>query len=155
MMLKTALFCLKKLRLRHFCRKCRENLNIRVLRTKFWVKSACEDAPQVVPAWCTVDWIDLHWIAFNCTAGFQIHGGSGLLLAGRIVDLIALTLDCIYTGLHQFALTLNCTAGFWIHGWSGLLAVLSGGGAAAVRQWKLLSAASPVRRATSLRRHNG
>ena len=25
--------------------------NIRVLRTKFWVKSACEDDPQVVPAW--------------------------------------------------------------------------------------------------------
>ena len=23
---------------------------MRVLRTKFWVKSACEDAPQVVPA---------------------------------------------------------------------------------------------------------
>ena len=46
-MLKTALFWLKKLRLRHFCR---ENLDIRVLRTKFWVKSAFEDAPQVVPA---------------------------------------------------------------------------------------------------------
>ena len=43
-------FCLKKLSLRHFCRECRENLSIRVLRTKFWVKSACEDAPQVVPA---------------------------------------------------------------------------------------------------------
>ena len=43
-------FCIKKLRLRHFCRKCRENLSIRVLRTKFWVKSACEDHPQVVPA---------------------------------------------------------------------------------------------------------
>ena len=50
---KNALFCLKKLRLRHFCRECRENLNIRVLRTKFWVKSACEDDPQVVPA-CSI-----------------------------------------------------------------------------------------------------
>ena len=60
-------------------------------------------------AWCTVDWIDLHWIAFNCTAGFQIHGGSGLLLAGRIVDLIALTLDCIYTGLHLHWIALICT----------------------------------------------
>ena len=49
-MLKTALLGLKKLRLRHFCRKCRKNLNICVLRTKFWVKSACEDAPQVVSA---------------------------------------------------------------------------------------------------------
>ena len=46
-------FCLKKLSLRHFCRECRKNLNIRVFRTKFWVKSACEDAPQVVPAWFT------------------------------------------------------------------------------------------------------
>ena len=34
-MLKTALFCLKKLSLRHFCRECRENLNMRILRTKF------------------------------------------------------------------------------------------------------------------------
>ena len=51
---KNALFCLKKLRLRHFCRECRENLNIRVLRTKFWVKSACEDTPQVVPAWLSL-----------------------------------------------------------------------------------------------------
>ena len=50
-MLKTALYCLKKLSLRHFCREGRENLNIRILMTKFWVKSACEDAPQVVPAW--------------------------------------------------------------------------------------------------------
>ena len=50
LMQKNCLCCLKKLRLRHFCRKCRENLNIRVLRTKFWVKTACEDAPQVVPA---------------------------------------------------------------------------------------------------------
>ena len=50
LMLKGALFCLMKLCWRHFCRKCRKNLNIRVLRTKFWVKSACEDAPQVVQA---------------------------------------------------------------------------------------------------------
>ena len=65
-------FCIKKLRLRHFCRECRENLSIRVLRTKFWVKSACEDAPQVVPAWYTRDffmvfkqssfWVrNIHW----------------------------------------------------------------------------------------------
>jgi len=46
---KNCLCCLKKLRLRHFCRKYRENLNIRVMRTKFWVKLSCEDAPQVVP----------------------------------------------------------------------------------------------------------
>ena len=43
-------FCPKELRLWHFSREGRENLHIRVLRTKFWVKSACEDAPQVVPA---------------------------------------------------------------------------------------------------------
>ena len=46
-------FCPKKLCLRHFCRECRENLSISVLRTKFWVNSACEDDPQVVPA-CVV-----------------------------------------------------------------------------------------------------
>ena len=50
LILKSALFCLNKLCLRHFCRECRKNLNIRILKTKFWVKSACEDAPQVVPA---------------------------------------------------------------------------------------------------------
>ena len=46
-MLKTAHFYLKKLSLRHFCRECRENLNIRVLRTKIWVKSACEEARKL------------------------------------------------------------------------------------------------------------
>ena len=39
-MLKSALFCLQKLSLRHFCRECHENLNIRILKTKFCIKSA-------------------------------------------------------------------------------------------------------------------
>ena len=35
--------CLKKLSFRNFC--C-ENLNIRTLRIKFWIKSDLEDSPQ-------------------------------------------------------------------------------------------------------------
>ena len=40
-----------------FCREmlkygeCRKNVNIRVMRKWFWIKSGCEEAPQVVPAW--------------------------------------------------------------------------------------------------------
>ena len=41
----------KKLCLQHFCRKCRKNCNICVLRIQFWVKSALEDSPQLVPVW--------------------------------------------------------------------------------------------------------
>ena len=33
-----------------FCRKCRKNRNIRAMRKWFWIKSGCEEAPQVVPA---------------------------------------------------------------------------------------------------------
>ena len=43
-------FCSQKLDLRHFSRKCRENLNIRILRIKFRNKSGFEDSPQIVPA---------------------------------------------------------------------------------------------------------
>ena len=41
-------FCSKKLDLRHFGREYRKNLNIRTLRTKFRIKSAGEDSPQLV-----------------------------------------------------------------------------------------------------------
>ena len=58
---KNCLCCLKKLRLRHFCRKYRQNLNIRVMRTKFWVKLSCEDAPQVVPGCLYIQkWKKIH-----------------------------------------------------------------------------------------------
>ena len=40
----------QKLDLRHFSRKCRENLNIRTLRIKFRNKSGFEDSPKLVPA---------------------------------------------------------------------------------------------------------
>ena len=43
-------FCSQKLDLRHFSRKCRENLIIRTLRIKFRNKSGFEDCPQLVPA---------------------------------------------------------------------------------------------------------
>ena len=47
-------FCLlKKLNVRQFYREYRKNLNIRVLRVKFWIESGCEDSPQNVPAWPT------------------------------------------------------------------------------------------------------
>ena len=78
---KTALFCLKKLRLQHFCRKCHENLNIGVLRTKFWFKSACEDAPQVVPAWT---------VPFGLFGGFRIW----LLSQRKDLTLQLLTAQC-------------------------------------------------------------
>ena len=47
-------FCLKKLNWWHFYRECRKNLNIRVLRIKLWIKSACEDSPQLLPACMSV-----------------------------------------------------------------------------------------------------
>ena len=44
-----------------FCRKYRENLNIRVMRTKFWVKLSCENAPQVVPGCLYIQkWKKIH-----------------------------------------------------------------------------------------------
>ena len=68
-----------------FCRECRENLNIRVLRTKFWVKSACEDDPQVVPAWDSIPWI-------RCTI---------VPLAMFLIKLIFDIIDIEF--IHQFA----------------------------------------------------
>ena len=88
MMLKNALFCLKKLRLRHFCRECRENLNIRVLRTKFWVKSACEDDPQVVPACLLVN--------------IKIHQNI-IIIMDIIVIILAIIILVIITRLAQLA----------------------------------------------------
>ena len=65
-----------------FCRECRENFNIRVLKTKFWVKSACEDAPQVVPAWSAPTKMLSHLLHFpNCKMQ-------------KCVDLIVKILSC-------------------------------------------------------------
>ena len=45
-------FCLKKLSLRHFCRECRENLSIRILRTKFWSSQLVRTPRKLCkPAW--------------------------------------------------------------------------------------------------------
>ena len=49
--LKYVTFCREMLRYGTFCRECRKNLNIRAMRKWFWIKSGCEEAPQVVPAW--------------------------------------------------------------------------------------------------------
>ena len=49
--LKYVTFCRGMLRYGTFCRECRKNLNIRAMRKWFWIKSGCEEAPQVVPAW--------------------------------------------------------------------------------------------------------
>ena len=43
-------FCSINIELRHFCCKCREKHNIRVLRIKFW-GNLNEDKPQVVQPW--------------------------------------------------------------------------------------------------------
>ena len=50
--LKYVTFCNEMLRYGTFCRECRKNFNIRAMRKWFWIKSGCEEAPQVVPA-CT------------------------------------------------------------------------------------------------------
>ena len=49
--LKYVTFCRKMLKYGTFCRECCKNLNIRAMRKWFWIKSGCEEAPQVVPAW--------------------------------------------------------------------------------------------------------
>ena len=48
--LKYVTFCRKMLKYGTFSRECRKNLNIRAMRKWFWIKSGCEEAPQVVPA---------------------------------------------------------------------------------------------------------
>ena len=49
--LKYVTFCREMLKYGTFCRECRKNRNIRAMRKWFWIKSGCEEAPQVVPAW--------------------------------------------------------------------------------------------------------
>ena len=49
-----------------FCRECRKNLNIRAMRKWFWIKSGCEEAPQVVPA-CTN--VGSNWFGCRVLAG--------------------------------------------------------------------------------------
>ena len=46
--------------------------NIRVLRIKFWVKSALEDFPQLVPAWFIHLWGDIISVSLN-TAIFIVE----------------------------------------------------------------------------------
>ena len=58
--LKYVTFCREMLRYGTFCRECRKNLNIRAMRKWFWIKSGCEEAPQVVPAWPCLK----HWCLF-------------------------------------------------------------------------------------------
>ena len=53
--LKYVTFCRKMLKYGTFCRECRKNRNIRAMRKWFWIKSGCEEAPQVVPAWRNVE----------------------------------------------------------------------------------------------------
>ena len=53
--LKYVTFCREMLKYGTFCRECRKNLNIRAMRKWFWIKSGCEEAPQVVPAWLCVE----------------------------------------------------------------------------------------------------
>ena len=48
--LKYGTFCREMIKYCTFCRKCRKNVNIRAMRKWFWIKSGCEEAPQVVPA---------------------------------------------------------------------------------------------------------
>ena len=48
--LKYVTFCREMLKYGTFCRECRKNRNIRAMRKWFWIKSGCEEAPQVVPA---------------------------------------------------------------------------------------------------------
>ena len=59
--LKYVTFCRRMLRYGTFCRECRKNLNIRAMRKWFWIKSGCEEAPQVVPAWGNVT--AEHWLS--------------------------------------------------------------------------------------------
>ena len=49
-MLKCVTLCHKMLKYYNFCRECHKNLNIHAMRKWFWIKSACEETPQVRPA---------------------------------------------------------------------------------------------------------
>ena len=55
-------FCSQKLDLRHFSRKCRENLNICTLRIKFRNKLGFEDSPQLVPACKSLSYGFTFWV---------------------------------------------------------------------------------------------
>ena len=55
-------FCREKLKYGTFCRECRKNLNIRAKRKWFWIKSGCEEAPQVVSAWPRQSYINANFI---------------------------------------------------------------------------------------------
>ena len=57
--LKYVTFCRKMLKYGTFFRECRKNRNIRAMRKWFWIKSGCEEAPQVVPAWCQYIWSNI------------------------------------------------------------------------------------------------
>ena len=48
--LKFVTFSCEMLKYGTFCRECRKNRNIRAMRKWFWIKSGCEESPQVVPA---------------------------------------------------------------------------------------------------------
>ena len=61
--LKYVTFCREMLRYGTFCRECRKNLNIRAMRKWFWIKSGCEEAPQVVPACMILNFgHDVSWL---------------------------------------------------------------------------------------------
>ena len=60
--LKYVTFCREMLKYGTLCRECRKNLNIRAMRKWFWIKSGCEEAPQVVPAWCVIAILVWGWL---------------------------------------------------------------------------------------------
>ena len=60
--LKYVTFCREMLKYGTFCRECRKNLNIRAMRKWFWIKSGCEEAPQVVSAWPRQSYINANFI---------------------------------------------------------------------------------------------
>ena len=126
--------CLKKLILRHFCSKCRENLKIRVLRTKFWVKSACEDPLQVVTACWQVN-IAVQWtvyfsvlvLEFFLETPFPVSIFLLLFCPDLIDDMVVyLWRNAVTPGIYVIGTRLDCLQLTWIDSfdccqWTGSL----------------------------------
>ena len=79
--LKYVPFCRKMLKYGTFCRECCKNLNIRTMRKWFWIKSGCEEALQVVLAWC---FMTLQNITFLLVFVLHIQNAKWGSVGGRL-----------------------------------------------------------------------